>query len=224
LSRIGKKRGNDGGKTIGNTADIMEGGEGDDEEENEENDDESGVGVWDIECTDFNRPCFSSPIDTHTDLSTDTSPSEPLIQEGDEEVAVGAKLEKEKEKEKGKGNDNTHTSPLPLPLPLLRHLPNWWFSLSLSTFIDEKAKDKDKDKVKSNSNNTSASSSSMGLTSEHILMKVQHCAVLCCAYLTMTHVFTMTKSTTFYHVPILFLTLFQYNFFLPLILPLLHPH
>ena len=168
MSRIGEEIGSGRGKTIGYTADIVGGEEEEGEEEDDDEDDGSGVGVWDIECTDFKRPCFSSPIDS----CTDTSPCEQLTQ-GDEEVAVGAKLEVEKEKEKGKGNNNSHTS----PLPLLRHLPNWWFSLSLSTFIDEKAKDKDKDKDKSN-NNASASSSSMGLTSEHILMKVRHCAVL----------------------------------------------
>ena len=178
MSRIEKERESGRGKTIGNTVDIK--GEGDEEGEGEEGDDdddedEGGVNVWDIECTDFNRPCFSSPIDTHTDTHTDASPSEHLVQgneEGEVEVGEVVGVKVEREQGKGKGNNNAHTS----PLPLLRHLPNWWFSLSLSTFIDEKARDKDKDK--SNNNNASASSSSMGLTSEHILMKVRHCAVL----------------------------------------------
>jgi hypothetical protein len=179
---IGNERGSGRGKTIGNTADNIIGGEdkeeGEGEDDDEEGDgDESGVSVWDIECTDLNRPCFSSTIDT----CTDTSPSEQLTQgdeEGEVEVGGGVvSVKVEEEHGKGKGNNNAHT----LPLPLLRHLPNWWFSLSLSTFIEEKAKDKYKDKRMSNldgNSNTSASSSSMGMTSEHILMKVRHYAVL----------------------------------------------
>ena len=161
-----------------------------------------GPDAWDIEFTDFNRSCFSSPIDINT-CTDQVSPEQSKQREGegegeDEEAEIGIGIEvgiavqvdKEKEKEKEKGSKNTHDLSLPLPLqlqlPLLRHLPNWWYSLSLSTFVEEKTREKEKEKDKRMtsladmdiSTNSRSGSSISKISSESILMKVLSCQIL----------------------------------------------
>jgi hypothetical protein len=128
---------------------------------------EGGVGVgedssdraalWSVEHTDYSKACFSSPVDVDHDR---------------------AHRHKQKQREREREREDVHEQPLksslsvsvplPLPLPQLRHLPNWWFSLALSTFIQEKAADTT---AASSSSSSSSSSSKAALTSDEILLK-----------------------------------------------------
>jgi Transcriptional repressor TCF25 len=126
--------------------------------------------LWSVEDTDFSTACFTSPLDIDQDRAHRQKQKQ-WEREREREREIHDQTEKEISASPSvPAVPVSAPLPLPRPLPQLRHLPNWWFSLALSTFIQEKAADTTA--TASSSSSSSNSSSKTALTSDDILLKV----------------------------------------------------
>ena len=127
--------------------------------------------LWSVEDTDFSTACFTSPLDIDQDRAHRQKQKQ-WEREREREREIHDQTEKEISASPSVPAVLVSASlPLPRPLPQLRHLPNWWFSLALSTFIQEKAADTTATATASSSS-SSSSNSKTALTSDDILLKV----------------------------------------------------